>query len=107
MIFFLNVVSIIKSVKSVLCLKVEGNEEPSVAPTDDISNKTTFYLEAIQNTGITQKNPEEMIEFETAPCPPDTFHSNWAQYPGNYQFELKPEVTNEIQKLYMRVKGWG
>ena len=63
------------------------------------------YLAALQHLGITQNNTEEITEFETAPCPPDTFHSNWAQYPGNTRFDLKPEITIEPQKLYMRGKG--
>ena len=46
-----------------------------------------------------------MTEFETAPCPPDNFHSNWAKYPGNPQFDLKPEINIELQKLYMIGKG--
>ena len=32
------------------------------------------YLAALQNIGITQKNTEEMTEFETEPCPPHKFH---------------------------------
>ena len=48
-----------------------------------------------------------MKEFETAPCPPDTFHLNWSKYPGNTQFELKPEINIAINKLYMRGKGGG
>ena len=42
-----------------------------------------------------------------SPCPPDKFHSNWAQYTGNTRYELKPEITIEIYKLYMRGKGGG
>ena len=49
----------------------------------DISKKTVCYLAALQNLGITQNYIEEITEFETAPYPPDTFHSNWAKYPGN------------------------
>ena len=65
------------------------------------------YLAALQNIGITQNNTEEITEFETAPCPPDTFHSNWAQYLRNTRFELNPEIIIELQKLYMRGKGGG
>ena len=39
---------------------------------------------ALQNLGITQNNTEEIIEFETAPCLPDSLYSNWAQYPKEY-----------------------
>ena len=52
---FVNVVSIIKSVKSEIWLKEGVDEEPSVAHTDDISNKTACYLAAQQNVGTTQK----------------------------------------------------
>ena len=65
------------------------------------------YLSALKNLGITQNYIEEITEFETAPCPPDTFNSNWAKYPGNNQFDLKPEITMELQNLYMRVRGGG
>ena len=71
---FVNVVSGIKSANSALWLKVGGDEEPSVVPTHDISNKTACYLSALQNLGITQNYIGEMEEFETAPCPPDTFN---------------------------------
>ena len=63
------------------------------------------YLAALQNIGIAQKNTEQITKFETAPCPPDTFYSNWAQYPGNSRFDLKNDITFELQKLYMRRKG--
>ena len=46
-----------------------------------------------------------MTEFETAPCPPDTFHSNWGKYTGNTQFDLKPEINIQQQKLYMKGNG--
>ena len=62
------------------------------------------YLRALQNIGITKNNTEEITEFGTAPCPQDIFHSNWTQYPGNTQFDLKPEITIELQKLYTREK---
>ena len=57
---FVNVVSRIKSVKSALWLKEGLYEEPSLAPTYDISNKTAYYLAALQNLGITQNDIEEM-----------------------------------------------
>ena len=60
------------------------------------------YLAALKNLGMTQNDIEEITEFETATCHPDTFNSNWAKYPGNTRFDLKPEITTEIQKLYMR-----
>ena len=65
------------------------------------------YLAALQDILIKQKNTEQITEFETAPYTPDTFHSNWAQYPGNSRFDLKTEIAFELQKLYMRVKGEG
>ena len=50
---FVNVVSVINSVKPAIWLK-EGadNEEPVVSPTYDISNKNVFYLAALQNIRI-------------------------------------------------------
>ena len=80
---FVSFVSGIKSVKSALWLKEGGDEEPSVSPTDNIYNKTVCYLAALKNLGITKNNTEEITEFEIAPYPPDTFHSNWARYPEN------------------------
>ena len=71
---FVNVVSRINSVKSELWLKEGGDEEPSLDPTYDISNKTACYLVALQNIGIAKNNTEEIIEFETATCPQDNFH---------------------------------
>ena len=53
---FLNVVSIIKSVNPALWMKEGGDEEPAVAPTDEISKNNTCYLAALQNIGITQRN---------------------------------------------------
>ena len=50
-------------------------------------------------------NTEEITEFDTASCPPDTFHLNWEEYPRNNWFYLKPEITIDLQKLYMRAKG--
>ena len=83
-------------------MKERGDEEPEGAPTDNISNKNACYLAALQNLGITSKNTEEITEFETTPCPLDTYRSNWAQYPGTTRFDLKPDITIELQKLYMR-----
>ena len=45
---FENVVSRIKSFKSALWLKEGGDEEPSVAPIYDISNKNACYLAALK-----------------------------------------------------------
>ena len=36
--------------------------------------KNASYLSALQNLGITQNNTEEIAEFETTTCPPDTFN---------------------------------
>ena len=102
---FVNVVYGIKSVKPAIQLKEGADNKEVVAPTYDISNKNVRYLSALQHLGITQNNTEQITEFETAPCPPDTFHSNWAQYPGNSRFDLKTEIAFELQKLYMRVNG--
>ena len=52
---FVNIVSIIKLVNPDLWLKEEVDEEPVVAPTNDISTKNTSYLAALQHLGITQK----------------------------------------------------
>ena len=79
-------------------------KEPPVSPTYDISNRTECYLSALQNIGMKQNNTEEITEFETAPYPPDTFHSNWAKYPFNTRFDLKYEINIELQKLYTKVK---
>ena len=43
---FINIVSRIKSIKSALWLNEGEDEEASVTPTDDISNKTLCYLAA-------------------------------------------------------------
>ena len=48
----------IKSVESALYMKEGGDEELSVAPTYDISNKSACYIAALQNIGITQNNNE-------------------------------------------------
>ena len=45
-----------------------------------------------------------MTEFGAVQCPPYTFHSSRAKYPGNIQFYLKPDLTIELQNLYMREK---
>ena len=45
-----------------------------------------------------------MTKFGAVPCPPYTFHSSRAKYPGNIQFDLKPDLTIELQNLYMREK---
>ena len=45
---FVKFISRINSVKSALCLKVGGDEEPSVVPIDDISNKNACYLAALK-----------------------------------------------------------
>ena len=42
-----------------------------------------MLFSSTKNLDITQNYNEEITKFETTPCPPDTFHSNWAQYPGN------------------------
>ena len=88
-------------------MKEGGYEEPELSPTYDILNKNVCYLAALQNIGTTQKNTEEITEFDTAPCPPDNFHPNWSQYPGDTRFELKPEITIDMQKLYIRGRGEG
>ena len=41
-------------------LKEGGDEELSVSPTADISNKTACYLSELQNIVITQNNTEEI-----------------------------------------------
>ena len=60
---FVNIVSRVKSVNSEIWLKEGGYEEPLVAPTDDISNKTACYLASLQNLGMTQNDVEEITEF--------------------------------------------
>ena len=82
-------------------------EEPVVSPTYDISTNQLSYLASLQHLVIKQNNAEQITEFETAPCPPNKFHSNWAQYSGNTRFGLKTEITIELHKIYMRGKGWG
>ena len=57
---FVSVIFRIKSVNSALWLKEGGDEEPSVAPAYDISNKTVCYLAALKHLEITQNNIEEM-----------------------------------------------
>ena len=68
-----------------------------------MSSKATPYLVALQHTGIAQNTPPQTSDFETAPCPSDTYHSNWAQYPGNTSSDLKAEIVIELQNLYMAV----
>ena len=60
MIYIFNFVSIIKSFKSALWLKEGGDEEPPIAPTYDISNKTVCYLAALKNIGMNQNDIEEI-----------------------------------------------
>ena len=86
-------------------MKEGVDKEPLLAPTYDISNKNAYYLAALQNLGIIQNNTEEITEFETSPCPPDTSNSIWAQFPGNTRFDLKPKIAIELQNLYTRGKG--
>ena len=45
---FVNLVSRINPVNSILCKKEVQNEEPEVAPTYDISNKNACYLSALK-----------------------------------------------------------
>ena len=52
---FVNVVSIIKPVKSALYMKEGVDKKSSVAATYDIYNKNACYLSALQNLGITKK----------------------------------------------------
>ena len=92
---FVNFVFLIKSVNSVLYLNEGGYEEPSLAPIDDIYNKNACYLAALKNLGISQNNTEQITEFDTTPCPPDTFYSNWAQYIGSTRFDRNPKITIE------------
>ena len=66
-----------------------------------------MYEVALQNLGITQNNTEEIAELDTTPCPPDSFCWNWGKYPGNTRIDLKPEITIELQKLYMRGREGG
>ena len=70
-----------------------------------MSSKATSYLAALQHLVIAQNTPMKNSYFDTAPCPSDTFHSNWAQYPGNTRFDLKAEIKIELQNLYMAGKG--
>ena len=46
-----------------------------------------------------------MTKFGAVPCPPYTFHSSRAKYPGNIQFDIKPDLTIELQNLYMKGNG--
>ena len=64
-----------------------------------------MLFSSTKKIGIKQNNTEEITESETSPCPPDTFHSNWAKYPGNTRFDLKTDITIALQSLYMRGKG--
>ena len=91
---FVNFVFLIKSVNSVLYLNEGGYEEPSLAPIDDIYNKNACYLAALNNLGFI-KTIVDITEFETTPCPPDTFYSNWAQYLGSTRFDRNPKITIE------------
>ena len=66
-----------------------------------MSSKATSYLAALQHLVISQNTPAQISNFETAPCPSDIFHSNWARYPGNTRFGLKVEITIELHNQYM------
>ena len=55
---FVIVISRIKSVKIAIWPKEGGDEEPVVAPTNDISNKNASYLGSLKNIGITLNNTE-------------------------------------------------
>ena len=100
---FVNVVSIIDSVKSALCMKEGGDKEPAVTPIDNIPKKWMLFSSTTKSWNYT-KQYWKITEFETAPCPQDNFHSNWAQYTGNTQFDLKHEITIDLQMLYKRGK---
>ena len=91
--------------KPELWLKEVAEDEPVVAPIAGISSKETSYLAALQHLGIAQNTPAQISDFETAPFPSDTFHSNWARYPANNIFDLKAEITIELQNRYMAGKG--
>ena len=82
--------------KPELWLKEGAEDEPLVAPIAGMSSKETSYLAALQHLGIAQNTPAQISDFETAPCPSDTFHSNWARCPGNTRFDLKAETEIEI-----------
>ena len=32
----------------------------------------------------------------TSQCPPDKFHSNWAQYTENIRFDINPDIAVEL-----------
>ena len=72
---FVKVVSIIKSVNPATCPKEEAENDEMVAPTDDISNKNANDLSELKILRL-KKYSEQITEFKTAPCHPDTFHSN-------------------------------
>ena len=101
---FVNVVSRIESVKLPIFMKEGADNAEVAAPTYDISNKNMCYLAELQHLGNTQNNTKKITKFETVPLPPDTFHSNWAQYAGNSRFDLKNEITFYLQNLYTRGK---
>ena len=63
-----------------------------------------YSLAALKHLGITQNYTEYITKFVTAPYPPDTFQSNWTQYPGNSRFDLNTIIAFYPQKLYMRVR---
>ena len=57
-----------------------------------MSSKSDSYLAALEKIEISQNTPAQISDFETAPCSSDTFHSNWARYPGNTRFDLRAEI---------------
>ena len=54
---------------------------------------------------MAHNTPVQISDFETEPCPSEKFHSNRARYPGNSRFDPKSEITIELQKIYMVVRG--
>ena len=102
---FFIVVYTFKSVKPEQWLKEGGDYEPVVAPISGMYSISNSYLAALKQLGIAHNTPAQISCFESTPCTSGKFHSNWERYPGNNIFDLKAEITIELQNLYMAGKG--
>ena len=102
---FVTITSIFKYAKLALWLKGGGDDEPKLSTVACISSMAPAYSAALQQMGIAQNTPAHISDFDTAPCPSDTFNRNWVIYPGKTRFYLSTDIMRDLQKLYILVKG--
>ena len=101
----MTITSIFKYAKLALWLKGGGDDEPKLSTVACISSMAPAYSAALQQMGIAQNTPAHISDFDTAPCPSDTFNGNWVIYPGKTRFYLSTDIMRDLQKLYILVKG--